>query len=144
MNSSDKRFFTFLRGMLPYTPGLNNAQLRGTLTVDFDSGESTTQGPATFPLATFENEKYGIHTHFTVRSPGYDDDTNIPVPNFGGPLQAGVNEIVTDFQFVPYFMESGNYTYKIEGLVPGDEDSGTEEKYLFCYQMSAWLKGDMR
>lgn len=62
---------------------------------------------------------------------------------FGGPLQPGIMEIVTDNWFPAMFIKAGKWTFKIEAIIPG---KGKEEKdrYLFAFQMSQWLEGTAR
>lgn len=60
LRDSNKRIFTYLRGILPYTRDVDEAQLRIVIDVKLDSGEPLKMGPCTIPFATFSAEKGGV------------------------------------------------------------------------------------
>ena len=85
----------------------------------------------THPLTTFASDSIA---HLTIRYPGGE---------FGGPLQSGVNEILTDYWFPAMFLKTDQYTFKIEAFLPG-KDGVKDKRYLFAFQVSQWLSGDMK
>lgn len=124
---SEQNFFTFLRGWLPdNVTGLEDARLQVTLSAELASGEQI--APVTFaiPLATYSADNVA---HLTVRYPG---------GKFGGPLQSGVNEIVTDYWLPAMFLKAGDWTFKLEAILPGKAKE--DDRYLFALQMSQWLE----
>jgi hypothetical protein len=105
--------------------GLEDAKFQVTNSAELPSGEKLEPMTNTIPLRTFAADEIA---HFTVRFPG---------SRFGGPLQPGVNEIVTDYWLPGMFVKTGMWTFKIEAILPG---KGMEEdRYLFAFQMSQWL-----
>jgi len=68
--------------------------------------------------------------HFTIRYPG---------DKFGGPMQPGVNEIVTDYWLPGMFLETGMWTFKFEATLP--EKGKEQDRCLFAFQTSQWLEG---
>ena len=105
--------------------GLEDAKFRVTNSAELPSGEKLEPITNTIPLKTFAADDIA---HFTVRFPG---------GKFGGPLQPGVNEIVTDYWLPGMFVQTGMWTFKIEAILPGKGKE--EDKYLFAFQMSQWL-----
>lgn len=113
--------------------GLEDAKLRFTTDIVLPSGGNLGTSIITIPLASYAADKV---SHITIRLPG-DRFEN---PRFGGPLEPGDIEILTDHWFPSVFTDTGMYTFKVEGYLPGSSDQEVE-KYLFCMQYSQWLEG---
>ena len=102
------------------------------MSAKLESGEDLEPSTYGIPLATFAGLKADV-AHLTVR---------YPEGKFGGPLQAGVDEILTDYWLPGMFIKTGMWTFKIEAILPGMK--GHEDRYLFAFQGSQWLEGQMR
>jgi len=108
---------------------LEDAKLTATISAEMASGEHLAPAAFTVPLATMSANLDGL-AHFTIR---YPDD------KFGGPMQPGVNEILTDYWLPGMFLETGMYTFKFEATLPGKGEE--RDRILFAFQMSQWLEG---
>lgn len=106
--------------------GLEDAKLQVTMGAELASGEQFGPIKYSIPLATFAADDVA---HFTIRYPG---------GKFGGPLQSGLNEIVTDYWIPGMFLKAGNWTFKVEAILLGKGEE--EDRYLFAFQMSQWLQ----
>lgn len=107
--------------------GLEQAQLRITVSAELVAGDLLEPMVYTIPLTTFAIDDIA---HITIRYRG---------GKFGGPLQPGINEILTDYWFPAMFLKTGQYTFKIEAFLLGEGPE--EDKYLFAFQVSQWLSG---
>lgn len=124
-------FFTYLRVWpIEDITGLEQAQLRITVSAELAAGDLLEPAVYTIPLTTFAIDDIA---HITIRYRG---------GKFGGPLQPGINEILTDNWFLAMFLKTGQYTFKIEAFLR--EEDPEEDKYLFAFQVSQWLSGDMK
>ena len=93
-------------------------------------GEQLEPTTYSIPLTTFTADNVA---HLTIRFPG---------GKFGGPLQPGLNEIVTDYWIPGMFVKAGKWTFKVEAILPGKRKE--EDRYLFAFQLSQWLEGTAR
>lgn len=107
--------------------GLEDAKLQITVSAELASGEQLAPIAYAIPLATYAADDVA---HLTIRYPG---------GKFGGPLQPGVNEIVTDYWLPAMFVRAGKWTFNVEATLPG-KGKEEEDRYLFAFCMSQWLE----
>jgi hypothetical protein len=102
--------------------GLESSSLRITSEAVLESGELLNPQTYTIPLVT---RSFGNHAHLAVR-----DSNGV----YGDPLKPGQNDILTDCWLPGLFIRTGQWTFRVEGLLP-------DGRFLFCFEISQWIKG---
>ncbi|CEO58408.1 hypothetical protein PMG11_03137 [Penicillium brasilianum] len=131
---ADRVLFVLLSGYLPESKkkelalpaeGLVNATLKVSGSVVYADGSHDDERSVTFPLKT---TPFNALAHLSIR-----DARGVQVDYLPS---SSSSDILVDFQFLPMFLRSGMWTFKVDARL-GDEDNTC----LFAMSLTQWLEG---
>ncbi|KAL6232378.1 hypothetical protein BDW75DRAFT_217861 [Aspergillus navahoensis] len=131
---ADRVLFVLLSGYLPGSKkkelafpdkGLVNATLKVSSSVVYADGSHDDERSVTFPLKT---TPFNALAHLSIR-----DSRGVQVDYLPS---SDSSDILVDFQFLPMFLRSGLWTFKVDARL-GDEDNTC----LFAMSLTQWLEG---
>ncbi|KAL3486567.1 hypothetical protein BJX62DRAFT_215163 [Aspergillus germanicus] len=132
--STDRAVFILLSGNIPESKkkelglpdeGLTNATLKIGASVVYSDGTHDDEQSYTVPLKT---TPFAPLAHLVIR-----DARGVQVDYLPS---SDDSDILVDFQFLPMFMKSGMYTFKVDARL-GDVD----DTCLFAMSLTQWLEG---
>ncbi|KAL3447268.1 hypothetical protein BJX65DRAFT_308326 [Aspergillus insuetus] len=131
---TDRAVFVLLSGYIPESKkkelglsdeGLINATLKISASVVYADGSHDDEQSYTVPLKTIP---FARLAHLVIR-----DARGVQVDYLPS---SDDSDILVDFQFLPMFMESGMWTFKVDARL-GDSD----DTCLFAMSLTQWLEG---